>query len=113
MSTTVLSPRAALDRPRAALARRASRRALAPRAARDDAPNSASNAPEPAPEGMIDRANLDKRYYEGFIKSSLGEDDDVQREGRDTITASVKLGAQATAVLTALTLGFMWSNGLL
>ena len=62
---------------------------------------------------MIDRANLDKRYYEGFIKSSLGEDDDVQREGRDTITASVKLGAQATAILTALTLGFMWSNGLL
>jgi hypothetical protein len=37
----------------------------------------------------------------------------VQTENRDTITASVKLGVQATGVLAVLTLGFMASNGLL
>lgn len=47
------------------------------------------------------------------MKSGLGETDDVQVEGRDTITASVKLGVQATVVLAAMTLGFMASNGLL
>ena len=65
------------------------------------------------PEGYSDRGNLGKQYYEGFLKSSLGESDSVQTENRDTITASVKLGVQATGVLAFLTLGFMASNGLL
>lgn len=68
------------------------------------------DAPEPE---LIDRDNLDERYYRGFLESSLGPDDSVQADGRDTLTASVKLGAQATAVLGALFLAFMWSNGLL
>ena len=69
---------------------------------------------QPPPDGYSDRKNLGKAYYEGFLKSSLGEDDSVQT-GRqaDTISASVKLGVQATVVLAALTLGFMASNGLL
>ena len=58
--------------------------------------------PEDAPEPeRIDRDNLDERYYRGFLESSLGPDDSVQADGRDTLTASVKLGAQATAVLGA------------
>ena len=83
-------------------------RRVAPRAAPD------SEAPDAeVPEGYSDRANLGKQYYEGFLKSSLGESDSVQTENRDTITASVKLGMQATGVLAFLTLGFMASNGLL
>ena len=87
-------------------------RRIAPRATPGD-----SDAPDAAdadvPEGYSDRANLGKQYYAGFFKSSLGESDSVQTENRDTITASVKLGAQATGVLALLTLGFMASNGLL
>ena len=72
-----------------------------------------SGEADPPPEGFSDRKNLGKTYFEGFVKSGLGETDDVQVEGRDTITASVKLGVQATVVLAAMTLGFMASNGLL
>ena len=85
------------------------RRRVAPRAT----PSDSDAADADVPEGYSDRANLGKRYYEGFLKSSLGESDSVQTENRDTITASVKLGVQATGVLAVLTLGFMASNGLL
>lgn len=95
---------------------RALRPALAPRVHRlvPSRVPTCRAAPEDAPEPeRIDRDNLDERYYRGFLESSLGPDDSVQADGRDTLTASVKLGAQATAVLGALFIAFMWSNGLL
>ena len=117
-----LSPRASWARPGRLAGARASpspRRAravrarrVAPRATPSDS-DAADAADADVPEGYSDRANLGKRYYEGFLKSSLGESDSVQTENRDTITASVKLGVQATGVLAVLTLGFMASNGLL
>ena len=117
-----LSPRASWARPGRLAGARASpspRRAravrarrVAPRATPSDS-DAADAADADVPEGYSDRANLGRRYYEGFLKSSLGESDSVQTENRDTITASVKLGVQATGVLAFLTLGFMASNGLL
>ncbi len=117
-----LSPRASWARPGRLAGARASpspRRAravrarrVAPRATPSDS-DAADAADADVPEGYSDRANLGKRYYEGFLKSSLGESDSVQTENRDTITASVKLGVQATGVLAVLMLGFMASNGLL
>jgi hypothetical protein len=117
-----LSPRASWARPGRLAGARASpspRRAravrarrVAPRATPSDS-DAADAADADVPEGYSDRANLGRRYYEGFLKSSLGESDSVQTENRDTITASVKLGVQATGVLAVLTLGFMASNGLL
>ena len=117
-----LSPRASWARPGRLAGARASpspRRAravrarrVAPRATPSDS-DAADAADADVPEGYRDRANLGRRYYEGFLKSSLGESDSVQTENRDTVTASVKLGVQATGVLAVLTLGFMASNGLL
>jgi hypothetical protein len=91
-------------------AARAVPRSVRFRAKPGDAGDAASD--DGLPDGYSDRKNLGKKYYEGFVKSSLGEDDTVQTENRDTITASVKLGVQATIVLALLTLGFMASNGL-
>jgi hypothetical protein len=114
-----LSPRASWARPGRLAGARASpspRRARAVRARRvapRATPSDSDAADADVPEGYSDRANLGKRYYEGFLKSSLGESDSVQTENRDTITASVKLGVQATGVLAVLMLGFMASNGLL
>ena len=114
-----LSPRASWARPGRLTGARASpspRRARAVRARRvapRATPSDSDAADADVPEGYSDRANLGRRYYEGFLKSSLGESDSVQTENRDTITASVKLGVQATGVLAVLTLGFMASNGLL
>ena len=99
-------------RDRVAVARRA-RVVRAPRVAPRATPRDSDAADADVPEGYSERGNLGKQYYEGFLKSSLGESDSVQTENRDTITASVKLGVQATGVLAFLTLGFMASNGLL
>ena len=114
-----VSPRAPLTRPgrlAGAIASPSLRRARvvrAPRVAPRATPRDSDAADADVPEGYSDRGNLGKQYYEGFLKSSLGESDSVQTENRDTITASVKLGVQATGVLAFLTLGFMASNGLL
>lgn len=78
-------------------------------AARDGAGDESRNKEEE--EVLIDRDNLDERYFRGFIESEVGEDDNAT--GRDKLAASMKLAVQATAVLGALTLGFMASNGLL
>jgi hypothetical protein len=64
------------------------------------------------PDGMIDRDDLDGEYYKGFVSSGIGPDDDVQVDGRDTLSASMKLAAQTASVLTMLTAGFMYSNGI-
>ena len=66
------------------------------------------------PDGMIDRDDLDgnPEYLKGFVSSGIGPDDDVQVDGRDTLSASMKLAAQTASVLTMLTAGFMYSNGI-
>ena len=63
---------------------------------------------------LIDRDNLEgnPEYLKGFVSSGVGPDDDVQVDGRDTLTASLRLAAQTASVLTILTAGFMYSNGL-
>ena len=71
-----------------------------------------SRRPGGRPRASIDRDNLDERYYRGFLEVAWPRRL-RQADGRDTLTASVKLGAQATAVLGALFTAFMWSNGLL
>lgn len=43
-------------------------------------------------EALIDRDNLDERYYRGFIESEIGEGDNA--DGRDKLTASIKLAAR-------------------
>ena len=72
----------------------------------------ASGDDKPKPDGMIDRDDLDGEYYKGFVSSGIGPDDDVQVDGRDTLSASMKLAAQTASVLTMLTAGFMYSNGI-
>ena len=63
---------------------------------------------------LIDRDDLEgnPEYLNGFVSSGVGPDDDVQVDGRDTLTASMRLAAQTASVLTILTAGFMYSNGL-
>ena len=63
---------------------------------------------------LIDRDNLEgnPEYLKGFVSSGVGPDDSVQVDGRDTLTASMRLAAQTASVLTILTAGFMYSNGL-
>lgn len=63
---------------------------------------------------LIDRDDLEgnPEYLKGFVSSGVGPDDDVQVDGRDTLTASMRLAAQTASVLTILTAGFMYSNGL-
>ncbi len=63
---------------------------------------------------LIDRDDLvgNPEYLKGFVSSGVGPDDDVQVDGRDTLTASMRLAAQTASVLTILTAGFMYSNGL-
>ena len=74
----------------------------------------ASGDDKPKPDGMIDRDDLDgnPEYLKGFVSSGIGPDDDVQVDGRDTLSASMKLAAQTASVLTMLTAGFMYSNGI-
>ena len=63
---------------------------------------------------LIDRDDLDgnPEYLKGFVSSGVGPDDSVQVDGSDTLTASMRLAAQTASVLTILTAGFMYSNGL-
>lgn len=74
----------------------------------------ASGDDKPKPDGMIDRDDLDgnPEYLKGFVSSGIGPDDDVQVDGRDALSASMKLAAQTASVLTMLTAGFMYSNGI-
>ena len=103
--TRVAAPVAARRRSRAAKPSRAAASRTAVRASdgdKDDEPK------------LIDRDDLDgnPEYLRGFVSSGVGPDDSVQVDGRDTLTASMRLAAQTASVLTILTAGFMYSNGL-
>lgn len=55
-------------------------------------------------------------YYRGFVESPLNPttgDDDGDAFRQEGLEQAIKLGAGATAVLAALFLGFMASNGLI
>lgn len=68
-----------------------------------------------APGGGEERAAEERggaSYYRGFVESPL-DGSDVVGTGRDNITPTLKLAAQATAALAALTLAFLHSNGVL
>ena len=55
-------------------------------------------------------------YYKGFVESPIippQEDVDGEAFRQEGLEQAIKLGAQATAVLAVLFLGFMASNGLL
>ena len=51
-------------------------------------------------------------YFGGMLKEPL-VDKSPGAEGRDKLTANLRLGLQATVVLGLLFLGFMAANGLL
>ena len=52
-------------------------------------------------------------YYKGFVSSPIGDESLPERDPLGGLEQALKLGGSATLVLTALTLGFMASNGLL
>ena len=75
--------------------------------------------PEPVPglqgaeaEAEGAGAGLLGGYFGGMLKEPL-VDKSPGAEGRDKLTANLRLGAQATVVLGLLFLGFMKANGLL
>ena len=61
-------------------------------AATGDAQGETEKEENKAPDGLIDRNNLDEQYYRGFFESEIGEEDNAS--GRDKLTASLKLGVR-------------------
>jgi len=96
------------------VARRRSRAAKPSRTAVSRTTARASGGDEDDEPKLIDRDDLvgKPEYLKGFVSSGVRPDDDVQADGRDTLTASLRLAAQTASVLTILTAGFMYSNGL-
>ena len=76
-------------------------------------------APEPPPADTDELASPQEtevgsaEYYKGFVSSPIGDESLPERDPLGGLEQALKLGGSATLVLTALTLGFMASNGLL